>query len=40
MNVPGVVGASWSLRMTDRPQAAAAAQLREFARLYERLPAQ
>jgi 4-alpha-glucanotransferase len=39
MNVPGVVGSSWAFRLTERPQPAAAVQLREFARLYERLPA-
>jgi 4-alpha-glucanotransferase len=39
MNLPGVAGSSWTWRMTEHANPAAAAQLKDFARLYERLPA-
>jgi 4-alpha-glucanotransferase len=38
MNMPGQLGAWWAFRLTEQPHAAAAARLREFAELYERLP--
>jgi len=38
MNVPGLVGANWSFRLTEQPHAAAATRLRELADLFERLP--
>lgn len=38
MNVPGVAGASWNFRLTERPHEAITHQLHHFAKLYERLP--
>jgi 4-alpha-glucanotransferase len=37
MNIPGQLGAWWAFRLTRQPSTAIAAQLAEFASLYERL---